>query len=76
MPQFHQAITRSVFRASNERASASCMVSTNQIRVRVRPVQQLMNKAEFLGWSRIRRAPHLMDAHSKFRVKWTKDQLL
>ena len=73
--EYHRAIMRSVVRAPNERVSTSRLVSTYEPSAGVRRVQQLMREADYLRWSRIRKASRLMDAYKKDCLKWAKDQL-
>ena len=66
---------RSVVRAPEERVTASTLVSTYQLRVRIRRFQQLMQEADHLRWFRVRSAPRLTDEHKSSRLEWAKQQL-
>ena len=75
-PQFRRAIMRSVVRDPEERVTASRLLTRYQPKVGLRRVQQLMQEAEHLRWTRITSAPRLTEDHKKARLSWAKAQLM
>ena len=74
-PQFRWAIMRSVVRSPLERVTASKLVLIYRPKVGVRRVQNLMNEADHLRWTRISSAPMLTSDHKQRRLDWAKLQL-
>ena len=58
-----------------ERVTAPKLVSIYRPKVGVRRVQQLMNEADHLRWTRISSEPMLTSDHKQRRLEWAKLQL-
>ena len=71
-PQFHCASIRSIVRAPGEHVTTYTIVSIYRTNVGIRRVQQLMQQAANLKWTRIVSAPRLTEDHGEARVERTK----